>query len=427
MGELQSEFKFNHAPRSAVLNSGRFILRQTIISRRKAQRNSGQVLIYASLAAIALLGMVGLALDGGNLYMHKRQMQNAADAAALAGAQTLKQAIQANQTPSDGQILQAIKHYAQLNRKPDVDKDLVASYSKDGVSLGVGVGSGTVPNDANGVEVTTAETMNSFFLRILGIASYRAQARAAARFTIAQSGGFGMFAGNRQDADSIKTTGPDYLINGNVHSNSGITNSGGGYVVNGMVEYGTTTTGVNNWAINPAQNNLNQVPPQPYPVDYKLSDFAPGSAEALKAAPNYYPIQGNLTLGPNTPPGLYYVNGNVSASTKFNLNVTIVATGFVSISSPESVLKSYTQNLAIFSNLSASQGPGGKAIHISSGGNSLWDGIIFGPNGTVHFSMPNGVLNGGLIGDKLDITGPSFALNANVGGPNSPGNIILYQ
>lgn len=400
---------------------------QTSISQQKARRNSGEILVYAALTAITMMGMVGLALDGGNLYMHKRQMQNAADAAALAGAQTLKLAIQAKQAPSDSQILQSIKQYAQFNRKSDVDKDLTAFYSKDGVSLGVGVGGGVVPSDANGVEVKAGQTMNSLFMRIVGITAYRASARAAARFTVTQSGGFGMFAGNRQDADSIKTTGSNYAINGTVHSNSGITNSGGGYVVNGIVEYGTTTSGVDKWTINPSQNNVNQVAPQSYPVDYKLSDFAPGSSEAIKAAPNYYPIQGNLKLDASTPPGLYYVNGDVSASTKFNLNVTIVATGYVSISSPESILKSYTKNLAIYSELSAAQGPGGKAIHISSGGNSQWDGVVFGPNGTVHFSMPNGVFNGGLLGDKLDITGPSFTLNANAGGPTSPGNIILYQ
>lgn len=400
---------------------------ETRISRQRARRNSGEILVYAALTALTLMGIVGLAIDGGNLYLHKRQMQNAADAAALAGAETLKQAVQANQTPSDAQILQSIKQYAQFNRKSDVDKDLTAVYSKDGVSLGVGIGSGTVPSDANGVEVKSGQTMNSLFMRVVGITAYRAAAHAAARFTTAQSGGFGMFAGNRQDADSIKTTGPSYTINGTVHSNSGITNSGGGYSVNGIVEYGTTTNGVDKWAITPAQNNPKLAPPQAYPVDYKLSDFAPGSTEALKAAPNYYPIQGNLKLDASTPPGLYYVNGDVSASSKFNLNVTIVATGFVSISSPESTLKSYTKNLAIYSELSAAQGPGGKAMSISSGGNSQWDGVIFGPNGTVHFSMPNGVFNGGLLGDKLDITGPSFVLNANAAGPTSPGNIILYQ
>lgn len=49
----------------------------------------GQALIIVALFLLGLLAMLGLVLDGGNLYLQRRRMQNAADAGALAGAHVL--------------------------------------------------------------------------------------------------------------------------------------------------------------------------------------------------------------------------------------------------------------------------------------------------------------------------------------------------
>jgi len=49
----------------------------------------GQTLVWIALTLVVLLLLVGLAIDGGGLYAARRQMQNAADAGALAGAQEL--------------------------------------------------------------------------------------------------------------------------------------------------------------------------------------------------------------------------------------------------------------------------------------------------------------------------------------------------
>src|SRR5436309_14739291 len=54
---------------------------------RRAHR--GQALVFLALATLILMGAMGLALDGGYNYAQPRQMQNVADAAALAGARAL--------------------------------------------------------------------------------------------------------------------------------------------------------------------------------------------------------------------------------------------------------------------------------------------------------------------------------------------------
>jgi Flp pilus assembly protein TadG len=47
------------------------------------------VLVYLTLAIVVLMGMAALALDGGCMFITKAQLQNAADAGALAGAAAL--------------------------------------------------------------------------------------------------------------------------------------------------------------------------------------------------------------------------------------------------------------------------------------------------------------------------------------------------
>ena len=53
---------------------------------RKRHGESGQTMIMVALLLPVMMGVSGLALDVGTLYSHKRSMQSAADAAALAGA-----------------------------------------------------------------------------------------------------------------------------------------------------------------------------------------------------------------------------------------------------------------------------------------------------------------------------------------------------
>jgi Flp pilus assembly protein TadG len=53
------------------------------------QRKRAQSLVIVALSATALFGIIALGLDAGRLYFQRRDVQNAADAGALAGAQEL--------------------------------------------------------------------------------------------------------------------------------------------------------------------------------------------------------------------------------------------------------------------------------------------------------------------------------------------------
>ena len=58
------------------------------VSKHKANFERGQALILIVLAMVGLAGMAGLVVDGGNLFLDRRNAQNAADSAALAAALT---------------------------------------------------------------------------------------------------------------------------------------------------------------------------------------------------------------------------------------------------------------------------------------------------------------------------------------------------
>ncbi|TMF86812.1 MAG: hypothetical protein E6I07_08050 [Chloroflexi bacterium] len=53
------------------------------------RKQSGQAVVLVAISVLVLTAILALALDGGGIYLDKRQLQNAADAAALAGAELL--------------------------------------------------------------------------------------------------------------------------------------------------------------------------------------------------------------------------------------------------------------------------------------------------------------------------------------------------
>ncbi|HEY6058607.1 MAG TPA: pilus assembly protein TadG-related protein [Candidatus Limnocylindrales bacterium] len=55
-------------------------------SRRPQSNDVGQALVIFALALVALIAMTGLVLDGGSTFVQRREQQNVADAAAMAGA-----------------------------------------------------------------------------------------------------------------------------------------------------------------------------------------------------------------------------------------------------------------------------------------------------------------------------------------------------
>ncbi len=121
----------------------------------------GQALIWVALLLPLLLSIVGLALAGGIVFAARRQAQNAADAAARAGAQEIDVA-----------------------RYRDTDEVVLdnrwARYEARRYLAGLGASDATVDIAGNQVFVTVRREVPLSFLRLVGVASVRIEASAVA-------------------------------------------------------------------------------------------------------------------------------------------------------------------------------------------------------------------------------------------------------
>jgi uncharacterized membrane protein len=59
--------------------------------RRLHEEDDGQVMILVAILMVGLVAVVGLVTDGGMVFTQRRDLQNVADAAALAGASQIDQ------------------------------------------------------------------------------------------------------------------------------------------------------------------------------------------------------------------------------------------------------------------------------------------------------------------------------------------------
>lgn len=126
-----------------------------------SRSDSGAIALIVAIAIVALLGVTALSTDVGYLYSHRRALQTAADAAALAGVQDLPTNTSAART-------EAI-NYVGLNTR-----------AADSVETSVTISQTWAPNDTITVEVVDPDA-SFFFGRALGLTTTEVSARAVAR------------------------------------------------------------------------------------------------------------------------------------------------------------------------------------------------------------------------------------------------------
>ncbi|MGN6698576.1 MAG: pilus assembly protein TadG-related protein, partial [Thermomicrobiales bacterium] len=127
-------------------------------------------MIFA-LATLVLVGALGLVLDGGYDYAQRRQMQNAADAAAMAGASALL-----GNNATGFTVWSTVQTVAQKNGVSDVTNNVTCIYlDKTLTPLASPASCNDTPfsagADVSAVQVTVHETHTTFVMRALGITS----------------------------------------------------------------------------------------------------------------------------------------------------------------------------------------------------------------------------------------------------------------
>jgi len=145
-----------------------------MLTAKRRDKERGQALIVLAFALLALAAFAGLAIDGGRLYAQRRQTQNAADAAAMAGAGTLAEFISkcaSADAANDNRVAAAIVDMARLNGIDHFspDGELEAWYvDADFQPVGrVGWATG-IPYSATGIKTSLTYSDTATFMRVVG-------------------------------------------------------------------------------------------------------------------------------------------------------------------------------------------------------------------------------------------------------------------
>jgi Flp pilus assembly protein TadG len=391
----------------------------------------GQIILLVSISMIALIGFAALAVDIGYMYSTRRNMQTAADAAAIAGANTL-------QTTNSGNYAQAAADVATLNG---------FTNGQNGVSVTAGAPtSGPYSGNANYVQVNVSEAVPTYFLRVLGYNTLNVAVSAVAG-TVSGTGC--IYALDPSASGAISLSGNINItascgIIDNSSSSSALTGNGNGTV-------NTSYTGV---AGNYSKSSSFNFTPTP-----KISIAPASDPLGGITAPTGYTSNATYTQLSTTNSGNYPVSGN-------NQTVTVppsIYGGGISIAGNNTVVTfssaNYGNGITVSGNVSSAtfnsgtyqNGGSGNSISISanatttfnangnyvfagrltlSGNNTVtlspgtyYGGISISGNATVTFNPGTYILAGG----GLSVTGNSTLTGTGVTFYNSYSKNYAYQ
>lgn len=122
---------------------------------------AGQVMVFAAVMMAGLVSVVGLVTDGGLVFAQRRDLQNIADAAALAGAMQIDE----EEYRASGDVV--------LDEA--AAREVAAEYLADEDDLAY-----SVQVSPTGVEVSVSRQASTSFLRLLGISGVDINATASA-------------------------------------------------------------------------------------------------------------------------------------------------------------------------------------------------------------------------------------------------------
>jgi hypothetical protein len=167
-----------------------------MIRTDRSHRNSlapqrGAIAIIVGLSMVVMLGFVGLAIDGGRLYLTKTELQNAADACALAASYELTgaPAISADaftRADAAGKFVGKQNNVGfQGTAIPEADITLSYSAALTGGWTAVGA---VPPGNSKYVRCTIQRTgIQPYFMQVLGIGNQTVNAIATATLAPAQT------------------------------------------------------------------------------------------------------------------------------------------------------------------------------------------------------------------------------------------------
>ncbi|MCC6614094.1 MAG: hypothetical protein IT320_11500 [Anaerolineae bacterium] len=400
---------------------------------RVRQAESGQAIVIIAFLMVGLIGMLGLAIDGGGLFFLQRDAQNASDAAVVAATYA---------KCTDGDPVVAAIQAAAENGFSNGD-------GRSTVNVHYPPSRGTAAGDTDYVEIEITATKPSYFIQLvypgpLQVTTY-AVGYCSPPFDPASVPA--LFAISSSCPNTIDWTGSTVTIEGGIHSNNQlkIGGGGGGNDIYGDVSLvGSAVEGSNTdwWATDDGDPLTPPIPQAPStsvdiledPLLFRLQDYQPGGKTA-RAVELYTYIDsatgdpdwktaGGGTWKPGNGrvlEGLYYVDGNVDIGTGVILDgdrngdgrvegVSFVASGSIQFNAGSGMnVRYYADGLIAFSNDGEGRSCSYNAMMVS-GSSATWYGVIYAPHGAVQGSMSSMDVIGAIVANTMNMSGSDLDL-----------------
>lgn len=210
--------------------------------RSKSFRERGQALVIIALAAIGLVGIVGLAIDGSAKFSDRRHAQNAADAAALTAALT-----KLNGLTKDHETLSVCSTASGYTNSTFCLKIIGAAWDNaekngyDGmlendVDVYTPPISGHYIGDENYVQVIITSSVDTYFAGVLGIRETKNTVEAVANYKEGSNLADGAMIISYDDSPSCGVGGGGGSVD--VSGSSHVYLDGGGIFLNSGVSCG---------------------------------------------------------------------------------------------------------------------------------------------------------------------------------------------
>jgi Flp pilus assembly protein TadG len=361
--------------------------------KKHLKNESGQAMVLVALSLVVIMGFGAFTVDIGRGAMQQSELQNIADAAALAGAQDL---------PSSSIATNTAISYAGTN-------GLLATQNNV-PKLGDKI---VVTTDSTKIQVVVTRNLEYTFAKVLGFENKEVSARAVATKS---AGGLGpvfdyaIFSGNKYPGTKMESfstrlqnvlnvTGSGHVVSGSIHSNYQV--NIGSMVVTGVASAVGTVTG---------SKITTKSPGSPYVPMPDFSSVLPTIKAAAQKAGQYYTSSINkkdVSLNVTQP---IYVEGDAKLTgISFSGDGCIYATGKITITGSGD---SYDSNssICIYSGYT-SERKSDYAIDFA-GSKHAFNGMLYAPNGSIGITGSNYTINGCVVGRVVDFAGSDKVINA---------------
>lgn len=376
---------------------------------------TGQAIVLAALSLPLLIGGMALAIDVGNLHYRQRQLQTAADSAAIAAGLEISNCGNTEcanmSTAAEKALIEDGITAATIT--PTTNRCTVSNSSSLAMIINVGpcvLGSND-PNNGNSnmAEVVLTQPQTTVFGSLFGLAKTNLVARSEAGEAYIKNAPTGGNCIYTKSLSFNSSNGTFSLNNCGIYDNGNLqTNNGDSVKASTFLYYGTwSPNNCNNsctWTLGnsetqPAHTTTAQTDPlaslsaPTKPANSTTyNNTTPNNGATLQ--PGYYPngINLNSNVGVTLASGLYYMNGSINVNSGATLSGTGVELYFTSgglqlnsgstaqLTAPTTTSSTAgtTAGMLVWQSSTNSNG-----MAIDSGSSSYFTGVIYLPDATL--------------------------------------------